>query len=213
MTSLYQEIQPVQILTTPFNISNFQFNTFECNVGSNIINLPSFVAIGNSFTINNIDTTAKTIMNGTNTFATLAPAQSIIIFGDQVTNSWVISSVNNDFSPYNIIGTTGNTAFIPNTPATGTITLNEPLINVDGNYYFKVGAILYTSNYSVGISTITSFTGTSSNIKPELYLFNTTSVFQFVFNIIDSTHIGYLTSNPGTGVGANTGYLINIYQI
>ena len=91
--SLYQKIQPIKISTTPFNISNFQFNTFECMSGSNIINLPNYVAPGTSFTIINSDTLgSKTIYNGITIFTTLTSGQSIIIIADITSNSWIISS-------------------------------------------------------------------------------------------------------------------------
>ena len=127
--SLYQKIQPIKISTTPFNISNFQFNTFECMSGSNIINLPNYVAPGTSFTIINLDTITKTIMNGTSVFAQLNSNQTIIVIADITSNSWVISS-----STSNIIGSLFNSIDEPFTINSTPFTITTELLS-QNNYF------------------------------------------------------------------------------
>ena len=208
MTTLYKQVQPISITTSPFNISNFQLNTFECNAGSNIINLPSYVVVGNSFTIINNDSTSKIIND--NSFVTeLDPNQSVIFIGNIISNLWEILKVDNTNSKYDIIGTSGNT---PKATTTGIINLTKPLVKSNGYYYFKSSVILFTTNYSVGVSTISTLFNpiTIPGILSEIYLFTPAStVSQFSFLILNENTISYSTSL----VNNVTGYNIDIYQI
>lgn len=208
MNSLYQQIQPTQILTTPYQISNFQFNTFECISGSNIIILPEYVVAGYSMTIINEDSIAKTIMNGSSTFTILGVNQSIIIVGDSISNLWVIaSSISN---PFNIIGTSGNLVKTNGTAASGTISLLTPITNLGGLYYYKALITLYTSNYVAGGTSLELCSTKGGSNFPSLISINQNGVnLTFSLQVTDSTHIFY--SLPSAS-GTNTGFRIDIYQ-
>lgn len=207
--SLYQQIQTIEISTSPFNISNFQFNTFECISGSGTINLPDYVVSGASFTIINKDINNKVIVGGLN-IITLFSNQSVIIIADSITNKWISSSISSisSLSPYTIIGSSGNN---PVAIASGTITLNTPLLYVGNTYFFKVGVTIFTTNYTIGNTTLEECFSNGTTLVPSISvnLVGAAGTFRTGLVINSTTSINYTLTSSGSILG----YRIDIFPI
>jgi hypothetical protein len=188
MTSSLMPISTTSITSTPYTISSFAYNTFICNAGSSVINLPVNIAIGYTFQIINNDTTTKTINNGLINI-TLQQSTNITFFGNSITNTWQISDtgVSNALPIIytNVIGTgaitsaTGSTVSLTMTGTPNpTVLVLIQVLTLLGSY--TSSQVMFSANGGVGANAYTILIPVFGTTTNQFYIFtvyvgNTTS--------------------------------------